>query len=232
MTPISSKVESIEALTDVVSKIVLQPATEMQFMAGQYLRVVMGDDDFRPFSIANAPRDDHKLELHIGAEPGNSYAGQVLEQMQKTGEITIDGGHGLAQLREDRIKPTILLAGGTGFSYAYSILQRRLAINSKEPVFLYWGTKTRQDMYAFDELVALEKQFKHFTFHPVVDCPDENWKGKAGWVHRAVLADFVSLEPYQVYVAGRFEMAGVAREDFHNKGLLLENLYGDAYQFI
>ena len=66
----------------------------------------------------------------------------------------------------------------------------------------------------------------------MVEDPPVNWQGKTGWVHKAVLADFVSLEPYQVYLAGRFEMAGAAREDFQQQGLLLENLYGDAYEFI
>ncbi|WJG10147.1 NAD(P)H-flavin reductase [Aliiglaciecola sp. LCG003] len=232
MTPISSKVESIEPLTSVVSKVVLTSEQPMAFKAGQYLRVVMGAKDLRPFSIANIPNDDNRLELHIGADVNNAYASEVLERMQQQGTIEIDGGHGQAFLRENNIKPTILLAGGTGFSYAYSILQRRLLLPNKDPVFLYWGCRTLQDMYAYEALQQLQKQHSHFKFHPVVDAPDETWKGKYGWVHKAVMQDFVSLESYQVYVAGRFEMAGVAREDFHNKGLLLENLYGDAYQFI
>jgi aquacobalamin reductase/NAD(P)H-flavin reductase len=232
MIPISSKVESIEPLTDVVSKVVLNPSVPLEFKAGQYLQVCMSEKDHRPFSIANAPRDDNRLELHIGVDAGNAYAGEVLEKMREHGEVLINGGHGKAYLREQKIMPTILLAGGTGFSYAYSILQRRLALPSKEPIFLYWGTRTLADMYAFEKLSELHKQYKHFRFHPVVDNPDASWKGRRGWVHLSVIQDFVSLEPYQVYLAGRFEMAGVAREDFHTKGLLLENLYGDAYQFI
>ena len=232
MLPTHCKVDAIEPLTPVVSKVVLSPNSPVDFKAGQYLRVIMGEKDKRPFSIANAPREDNSLELHIGAGPGNNYASQVLDKMQSTGEIEIDGGHGEAFLREQSIKPMILLAGGTGFSYTLSILQRRLALQSKEPVFLYWGTRTLADMYAFDALTKLHDTHDHFRFVPVVDVADEGWPGKTGWVHKAVLTDFVSLEPYQVYVAGRFEMAGVAREDFHNKGLLLENLYGDAYQFI
>ncbi|GAB5384239.1 MAG: NAD(P)H-flavin reductase [Aliiglaciecola sp.] len=232
MTPIRCKVESIEAFTSVVSKVVLTPDTSMTYLAGQYLRVVMGEKDLRPFSIANAPTPDNQLVLHIGAGPDNAYASEVLEKMQQDGEVWVDGGHGDAFLREERIKPTILLAGGTGFSYTLAILQKRLSLPCKEPIFLFWGTRTLDDMYAFNMLKTLQQQHSHFTFQPVVDEPSADWKGKAGWVHKAVMADFVSLEPYQVYVAGRFEMAGVAREDFHNQGLLLENLYGDAYQFI
>jgi aquacobalamin reductase/NAD(P)H-flavin reductase len=232
MPIIDCQVEKIEALTPIVSRVGLLPSEPMSYSAGQYLKVVMGEQDKRPFSIANAPTDDHKLELHIGAGEGNNYASEVLEKMVQQGHITVDGGHGNAFLREIAPCPTILLAGGTGFSYTFSILQKLLQQNSAEPIFLYWGTRTLDDMYAFDELVKLDKEIKHFRFMPVLEHPPAGWAGRTGWVHRAVLNDFVSLEPYHVYVAGRFEMAGVAREEFRQKGLLLENLYGDAYEFI
>lgn len=232
MPNIVCKIESIEPLTSVVSKIVLNPQQQVTFKPGQYLRVIMGPEDKRPFSIANAPLDNNLLELHIGAGPGNTYASEVLDKMSEDQQIIIDGGHGKAFLREIGPRPTILLAGGTGFSYTHSILQKLIGQNSHEPIFLYWGTRTLEDMYAYDELLDMHKKHKHFNFVPVLDQPHDGWKGKTGWVHKAVLEDFVSLEPYHVYVAGRFEMAGIAKEDFHNKGLMLEHLYGDAYEFI
>jgi len=226
------KVERIEPLTDTVSRVILNPEHTVDFTAGQYLRVIMTEQDKRPFSIANAPREDGRLELHIGADPGNAYSAQVLQMMRDEGKVQIDGGHGNAFLRADKPKPIILLAGGTGFSYTYAILQQLLSQPLKEPVFLYWGTRTLGDMYAHSELVALDKQHHHFHFIPVVELTDASWVGRTGWVHKAVLADFVSLEPYQVYIAGRFEMAGAAREEFHQQGLLLNNIYGDAFEFI
>ena len=230
---IQCKVHSIEPLTEIVSRVLLKPDMPMAYKAGQYLRVIMGSEDKRPFSIASVPgNDDQMLELHIGAGPDNSYASEVLDKMQQQGQISVDGGHGKAFVRENLPRPTILVAGGTGFSYTYSILKELLEQNYHEPVFLYWGTRTKDDMYRFDELVALAETHNDFTFVPVIEQPPQNWQGKTGWVHKAVLEDFVSLEPYYVYIAGRFEMAGVAREEFHQKGLMLEHLFGDAYEFI
>ena len=37
---------------------------------------------------------------------------------------------------------------------------------------------------------------------------------------------------YDIYIAGRFEMAGVARDDFEHKGAHRQNIFGDAYAFI
>jgi NAD(P)H-flavin reductase len=232
MLEISCQVVEITPLTHSVKRVLLAPASPLTFKAGQYLQVIMGEKDRRPFSIANAPKDDNLLELHIGAGQDNKYANEVLERMQQHSHISIDGVHGNAYLRDNVIKPIILLAGGTGFSYTYAILQQLQMKPRSEPIFLYWGTRTIDDMYAFDELCQTEKSHKNFKFMPVLEQAPENWTGRTGWVHKAVVADFVSLEAYQVYVAGRFEMAGVAREDFHQKGLLLANLFGDAYQFI
>jgi aquacobalamin reductase/NAD(P)H-flavin reductase len=232
MQIIQCKVEKIESLTDTTKRIVLIPDSPISFIAGQYLQIVMGEDDKRPFSIANAPRADGTIELHIGAEPGNQYAGQVLEKMMSEKVIQVEGGLGEAFLSQSDAQATILLAGGTGVSYALSILQQLLSIPLEAPVMLYWGTRTINDMYAFDELITLAKQHPLFTFIPVVELPETDWAGKTGWVHQAVLEDIQDLTNYQVYVAGRFEMAKVVRDDFTKQGLPITSLFGDAYTFI
>jgi aquacobalamin reductase/NAD(P)H-flavin reductase len=226
------KVEKIEDLTDTIKRIVLQPQSTFSFIAGQYLQVIMGQDDKRPFSIANAPRDDGSIELHIGAEPGNEYALQVIEKMSKDGQIDIEGGLGTAHFNAEPNKPIILLAGGTGFSYTWSILQQLLNKPLNAPVLLYWGTRSKQEMYAFDELTALAQQHPLFTFVPVLEFPPVDWTGKTGWVHQAVVKDLTDLSGFQVYVAGRFEMAKVVRDDFAKLGLPSSSLFGDAYAFI
>lgn len=232
MQSIQCKVEKIETLTDTIKRIVLIPHSPLSFIAGQYLQVVMGENDKRPFSIANCPRDDGSLELHIGAEPGNQYAGQVIEKMQSNELINVEGGLGIAHLRQIEPQATILLAGGSGFSYTLSILQQLLSQPLQAPVFFYWGTRTKQDMYAFAELETLAKQHPLLSFIPVIEKPAPDWTGKTGWVHQAVLDDIQDLASFQVYVAGRFEMAKVVREDFTNLGLPANALFGDAYAFI
>jgi aquacobalamin reductase/NAD(P)H-flavin reductase len=232
MEKISCQVSQIEFLTDVVSKVTLTPSSPLNFKAGQYLHVIMGEKDKRPFSIANAPREDGTIELHIGAEPGNEYAGQVLAKMRDEKVVDIEGGLGDAYLNEVPSHPVILLAGGTGFSYTWAILQELLAEHTDTKVYLYWGTRQFKDMYAHDELLALERQHINFTFLPVIEAANPEWQGRSGIVHQAVLDDFVDLKHYQVFVAGRFDMAKTVKADFLAHGLKEENLFGDAYAFI
>lgn len=227
-----ANVTSIQTLSQHIVKVCLQPESPASYLPGQYLSVVMGDNDNRPFSIANCPQASGEIELHIGVEPGNHYASEVVEHMRNQGQVAVQIGLGNAHLRADEQKPIILLAGGTGFSYTNAILQQLIQDDYQHPYFLYWGTRTFDNMYAYEALNALTRRYPHFRFVPVLDTPAANWQGRSGWVHKAVMHDFASLEDYQVYVAGRFEMAGVAREDFKKHGLRPENLYGDAYAFI
>ena len=231
-TPITCDIQSVSSLTSSVYKITLIPQQAFSFQAGQYILVHMGEDDKRPFSIASATHEENLIELHIGAEPSNKFAFEVLERMRNSSSIELSGGYGEAYYRKDQTAPSILIAGGTGFSYTYSILKEALQHNTNADITLYWGGRKAEDLYLTDELTKLADEYPYFTYIPVVEFPEDNWHGRTGWVHQAVLADYPSLSQQQVYIAGRFEMAKTARDDFFAKDLSKDALFGDAYAFI
>lgn len=231
MQKVTCSVEALEEMADTLWYVRLKPEVPVDFLPGQYLLVVMAEDDKRPFSIANTMNDEGLLELHIGATPDNTYAMQVLKRMQDQGQIEVQLPAGKAHLREDSHHPVILMAGGTGFAYTRSILQQMLADGLRQPVFLYWGVRFEEHLYADREMKAWAAEHKDLTYIPVLqNC--EYWQGRTGLVHEAVMEDFPSLSGYDVYIAGRFEMAGVAREAFKEKGIEPDQLFGDAYEFI
>ncbi len=235
---IQCKVKSIQPLTSNTYQILLHPESPIDFKAGQYLMVVMGEKDKRPFSIASSPcRHQGELELHIGAAEHNAYASEVVNAMQKAldsqGEVTIDAPHGDAWLKEDSARPLLLIAGGTGFSYVRSILDHCIARQKNTPIYLYWGARDEEQLYAKDELIAIAKAHENIRFVPVVEQGKAEWHGKVGNVLEAIDSDFISLADYDIYIAGRFEMAGAAREQFTlHKGAHRERIFGDAYAFI
>lgn len=229
-----AKLLKLESLTPAVYLVQLKLPEKLQFQAGQYLQVVMGERDKRPFSIASAPQANgtDQLELHIGATPENRYAWDVIAQLREQGEITIEAPLGEAFYRADKHRPVILVAGGTGFSYTWSILQAHIANGCEIPMTLYWGARAPSDLYYHEQLQALAKQHQNFHYRPVVEAAEANWQGALGLVHHAVMAEQDDLAAANVYVAGRFEMVRVVRDDFHARGLPLPQLYGDALAFI
>jgi len=232
MSEINCQVVKLEAFNDSVFHVVLRPAKPFIYEAGQYLMVKMSDDDKRPFSIASSPSDGDLIELHIGAAELQSYPMQVIDRMKADGEITILAPHGDAQLDNSNQRPLILVAGGTGFSYARSIVRELMAKNDQRTVVLYWGCRAVEHMYMFDEMQALAAKHDNLSFVPVVEDVPSDWTGGVGQVHKAVLTDFDDLSAYEIYAAGRFEMVGVIRDAFLTQGMKIENMHGDALPYL
>ena len=118
------------------------------------------------------------------------------------------------RLREESTRPMILIAGGTGFSYARSILLTALAQQPDRNIAIYWGGREIHHLYDLEELNALAVRHPNLKVVPVVEQPQESWQGRSGTVLTAVMQDFGSLSEHDIYIAGRFEMAKIARERF------------------
>jgi NAD(P)H-flavin reductase len=231
MKQIQADVKAITPLNHFVSEVILQPESPVDFKAGQYLQVVMSPEDKRPFSIANAPAKNQQLALHIGASEHNPYAMEVMQQLQSNRRVTIEAGCGDAYYR-DTHHPVILLAGGTGYSFTRAILQHITEQPQMPQVSLFWGAKHLNELYEHDWLIELAEKYQHFSYQPVLESPDKGWKFATGLVHEAVLADIPVFTNQRVYVAGRFEMARVVKQQFIAKGLKQTQLFGDAFAFI
>lgn len=235
MTLINCTVASIAPLTPHVQRVVLVPKQPVDFLPGQYLQLCLSEQDKRPFSIACVPAKA-ELELHIGASVADDYSSQALHhlrQQQQSGQaVQVEVGLGQAHFRSERDHPIVLLAGGTGFSYVYSIAQALQQQNVNRPVFLYWGVRQQEALYLLPELQQWASSQSKFRFIPVVQEPNDDWQGRTGLVHEAVLEDFVSLEAYDIYIAGPFPMVGVARDAFLKQGAHQQQMFADAFAYI
>lgn len=233
MTMLSCKVTSVDAITDTVYRVRLVPEQAVAFRAGQYLMVVMDERDKRPFSMASTPLQSDCIELHIGASELNLYAMAVMDRILRDRELCVDMPHGDAWLREDSQRPLVLIAGGTGFSYTRSILLMALAQHPQREIALYWGGRELKHLYDLDELSRLSERYLNLRVIPTVEQPEADWAGRTGTVISAVMQDYGSLAGHDIYIAGRFEMAKIARERFCNeREANPEHIYGDAFAFI
>jgi len=239
MKTISCKIESLISLTEHVYKVLLKPSEKVDFIAGQYLNFVMSEEDKRPFSIASSPNSE-LIELQIGAFVADSYPMQVIDRLKacqaSDDVVNIEMPLGHAQLRTDSERPLLLLAGGTGFSYIKSMFEYLAEENSQRHIMVYWGLREESAAYELEKTAEIIAKLPHANFIPVIEKIDENakqkWQGKTGLVHQAVMHDIISLEPYDIYIAGRFDMVGAIRGDFVEHGALLEHMYADAFAFI
>lgn len=231
-----ARIEKMEKLApDVIEMFLRLPASEhLQFLAGQYIDILLKDGRKRSFSLANAPYEDNLLQLHIRHVPGGFFTEQVFTTMKERDILRFEGPHGGFTLHNDAGKPVILLAGGTGFAPIKSIVEQAIADRYPHPLYIYWGAKARVDLYqnALPEMWAASHPNIHYV--PVLSEPaaDDAWSGRTGFVHHAVLADFPDLSGHQVYACGSPLMIDVARKDFVGQcGLPEDEFYADAFTF-
>jgi NAD(P)H-flavin reductase len=231
MKTIRCQIEKITPFNDAVYQVLLRPEAGFEFKAGQYLSVVMAENDKRPFSIASAPGLD-TLELHIGAAVSESYPMQVVERLKNSTHIDIEAPAGEAFLRQESQRPRLMIAGGTGFSYIKSIIESQIALGQTVHTQFYWGCRNQDAMYYQGIAHEWHKAHAWLEFIPVVEEAPQDWQGKQGNLLSQIEQDFVSLIGYDIYIAGRFDMVGAARQVFREMGVEEAHLYGDAFAFI
>ena len=78
------RIEKIDKVAPDVAIVSLKlPANErLQYLAGQYIDLLLKDGRRRSFSIATAPEDDALLELHIRHVPGGHFSRRALQRVQ------------------------------------------------------------------------------------------------------------------------------------------------------
>ena len=207
------------------------PASErLQFLAGQYIDILMKGGQRRSFSMANAPHDDALLQLHV-RNYGGPFSEYVFQRMKEKEILRFEGPLGTFFLREDSDKPVILLASGTGFAPIKAIIEHALHVGFNRPMTLYWGGRRRTDLYMNDlaERWAVESGLRYV---PVLSepQPEDGWTGRTGFVHLSVMEDFPDLSGHQVYACGAPLMVEAAHRDFTTKcGLPEDEFYSDAF---
>ncbi|HEX4882971.1 MAG TPA: CDP-6-deoxy-delta-3,4-glucoseen reductase, partial [Casimicrobiaceae bacterium] len=221
------RIESIDRPAPDVAVVRLKlPATErLQFLAGQYVDFLLKDGRRRSFSLATPPHDDTLLELHIRHVPGGFFTDPLFTSYKGREILRIEGPLGSFYLRENSDKPMIFVAGGTGFAPIKAMLLHAFHHEVDRPMVLYWGARSRKDLYMPDLPVQWQREHPNFTFIPVLSepKPQDRWPGRTGFVHQAVLDDFDDLSGYQVYVCGGPAMVDVARATFIGTRKLPEN---------
>lgn len=230
-----ARVESLERVADDVMVLRFRlPQTErLQFLAGQYVDILLPGGARRAFSLANPPESDELFELHIRRVPGGLFTTQVFETMKPKHLLRLRGPLGTFFLREDSWRPALFVAGGTGLAPMQAMLGHALRRKSARPMYLYWGVRARRDLYRDALLRSWADAHPLFRYTPVlsVPAPDDDWGGRRGWVHEAVVADHPDLSGFDVYASGPPAMVTALRQAAATAGLPPEQLYCDSFEF-
>jgi len=199
-----------------------------KFVAGQYVDFLLKDGKRRSYSIANPPSEQGvgALEFHIRQTPGGLFTEQVFSTLKVRDLLRFEGPLGTFYLREESAKPIVMVASGTGFAPIKAICEYAQAKGITRPITLYWGCRIERDLYLND--VAQSWARPGLRYVPVLS--DQQWSGRIGFVHRAVMEDFPDMSGVQVYACGAPVMVEAARRDFSAQcGLPPDEFYADSF---
>jgi CDP-4-dehydro-6-deoxyglucose reductase, E3 len=204
------------------------PTATIRFRPGQYICVVGQDGRLHPFSIANAPRTDGTLELHVGRIPNGRFTSFVHEELCPRDIVRFEGPFGEFGFSDAVQRPAILLAGGTGIAPIKAMLEGLKHATPKRELYLYWGSRRPEGFYAAGMIPAFECVRATPVLSESLDA--DRWPGRIGLVHRAVLEDFPDLSSFDVYACGSPRLIEAAFYDFtHVAALPPERFFDDAF---
>jgi CDP-4-dehydro-6-deoxyglucose reductase len=207
----------------------------LQYHAGQYIEFILRDGSRRSYSMANAPHTQNEapgVELHIRHMPGGKFTDHVFGAMKEKEILRVEGPFGSFFLQEDSDKPIVLLASGTGFAPIKAIIEHMRHKGITRPAALYWGARSKADLYLHDWAEQAAAAMPNLRYVPVLSeaKPEDAWTGRTGFVHQAVMADLPDLSGHQVYACGAPIMVDSARRDFVAQCRLPEEeFYADSF---
>jgi CDP-4-dehydro-6-deoxyglucose reductase len=231
------RVSALERASHDVMVLRLQlPASDtFQYRAGQYVEFLLRDGDRRSYSMANAPHTQTaapSLELHVRHMPGGKFTDHVFGPMKEKDILRIEGPYGSFFLREDSDKPMVLLASGTGFAPIKAVIEHMQFKGITREATLYWGGRRPADLYQSAWIEARLAEMPNLRYVPVVSnaLPDDEWTGRTGFVHEAVLQDLPDLSGHEVYACGAPIVIESAKRDYTTKaGLPDEAFFADSF---
>lgn len=156
-----------------VAVLTLRPDEPLAFRPGQHLSVqtLHWPRLWRTYSIANAPRPDGTLTLHVKATTGGMVSHALVHHVKAGDPLVLGAPAGAMSVDMDSTRDMLCLAGGTGLAPVKAIVE---AVATTPPrgrrreIALYVGARRHDDLYDLADLRELELSYPWLQVIPAV----------------------------------------------------------------
>jgi len=216
-----------------IAVLTVAPDQPLPYLAGQHVSVQTPrwPRVWRPYSVASRPREDGLMTFHVKAVPGGWVSGALVHYTVPGDEVILGPALGTMTLEHAGQRDLLCVAGGTGLSPIKAIIEQAIRESSAYPrqIFLFYGARTRDELYDLPDLYRLADSYPRFLLTPVTS-DDRVFDGMQGNVGR-VAARYLPHRDCEAYVAGPAAMvretirvlarAGIPRQRIHFDDALL-----------
>lgn len=166
-----------------IAVLTVRPSQPLPYAAGQYVTVQTArwPRVWRPYSVANAPRSDGLLTLHVRAVPAGWISGTLVRHTAVGDTVMLGPAQGEMTLDRAGERDLLLVAGGTGLAPLKALAEQALAASPDRRIDLVWGARAAADLYDLPALRALASARPALRVIPVV-CDDPGFDGLHGTV--------------------------------------------------
>ncbi len=223
------RISSIDKPAPDVARIRLRlpPASDFQFLPGQYIEMIGHGGLRRSYSLASAGPAEQGLELHVRAMAGGAMSSYWFNQAQINDLLRLQGPLGTFFLRDVSSRNLIFLATGTGIAPVKAMLEALVTLapsSAPASVTVLWGGRVPDDLY----LDTGRTPAVH-RYIPVLSRADDTWEGARGHVQDVLLQESPDLGNAVVYACGSDAMIRDARHALVQAGLPEQRFHADAF---
>lgn len=225
---LKASVVSIEEATHDIRRIRIKLAKPLDFSPGQYATVQFTPDHIRPYSMAGLP-GDAEMEFQIRRVPDGRVTEYIFDQLAVGASIRVSGPLGTAYLRKKHEGPMLCVGGGTGLAPVLSIVRGALEAGMENPIHLYFGVRSAEDVYDADRLKDLAAQHANLKVHVVVATGPVAAGMRSGLVTDAIAHDIPSLKGWRAYLCGAPAMVEALNIVATRMGIQPGHIHADAF---
>jgi len=234
------RVDGILELTPDIREVrlsIITPEEGLHFKPGQYVQLhipkyeLTKEAEYRAYSISSSSEDSNQIELIITRMPGGAVSTYVHDYLKEGDEFLMSGPYGDFYLRESD-RGMLFIATGSGLAPIKSILHQMEKEKIRQKATLFFGDRTRKDLYYIEELEAFEHNISDFTFIPTLSRPTEedSWQGEKGRVTDLIEKYIPENADIDVYICGAPVMIQSCMELLKKKGIPENRIIFDKFE--
>ncbi len=203
---------------------------------------------FRAYSMANHPAENNIIMLNIriatppwdrkkngfmNVNPGicSSYVFS-----RKPGDkVTISGPYGEFFIK-DTDREMMFIGGGAGMAPMRShIFHQFKTVHTKRKASFWYGGRSLKELFYVDQFKEIEKENDNFRFEVALSepLPEDNWKGKTGFIHQVIYDNYLKNHPepeeIEYYLCGPPMMISAVQKMLDDLGVPEEMIMFDDF---
>jgi Na+-transporting NADH:ubiquinone oxidoreductase subunit F len=207
------------------------------------LEAVAEEPVFRAYSLASPPAEGDLLKFTIRIAtppPGQTEAppgigSSYVFNLKEGDKVTLSGPYGEFFAKTTQ-REMCFIGGGAGMAPLRShILNQLEAVQTKRKITFWYGARSKQEIFYFEEFRALEEQYDNFSFYVALSepQPEDHWEGLTGYIHKTALDEYLGKHPdpteIEYYICGPPPMVKAVEEMLYELGVEKDMIAYDAF---